>query len=838
MRVATTRNAGLIVCGVGIAQSQSAHQGAWWVGGVFGGAGQRGIAGGGPVVDVGHRGGQRDDVTGIAVACSAPRVGAGHVGRVAAYHGPAAVVDQACVQTARRAMEVIGRVETQLGIGRQQEGARFGNCGQTRPVGAAIGRVLPNALCSNGAVGGNGNAGKGVGDGTVAANLVPGVGEGSAKQVGHGVARAPIGVFGARGQCDRGRSACGRIVHAGDGDGDDAGGDQVVAGAVGIHEVAVAGASVRFVQRRVVGPVQVTRPRAGVALVVVGDGDVKAAVPVGCGSCASAVHVGESYGDGFEAVVDLRLGGAGDGDGAGAQVLHKATGSAHRGDGARAHGDRHHHGGGAVVVGVSQGDVGVGRVQNQRCRALAHGHVAGRDLARVVDGRDEQVAGATGDVVDAVSRYRRAVGVERVGSWHSRQPGLLVVRSAVGPCGECTGGNIPQPVVGHHFHLIDSVQVGSAKVGKSDLQARQVRVDIGACAAQFQGLGCTVKRGVHSGCARRRAAQGNAQGGVAGLRQRGAGSIQHPHRHLNDAIRFACDIAISGVDVVDNESGDAGGHAARDSNDARAHRHHRRIIDRGNGDRSGDVSHRVGHAARPYIAADGGRTFAELQRECDVACCGAVLVVVGVACAGVVQTRVAVVGAVSGIAPIEYRLNIGCAACQGQGAGVLATDGDGLAARRGSASRRADVVYVQPTLRHAHGDSDRRIESGRFGVDNHELVGPAVAHTAAHIFIDGKAARAGESGHLVDAGSTQIDRFGGDVAGERRNRRRGFPVVGGAIHGGRAAARGDRLVQLAAVGIIARGKQHAAAVAQAVVYDDFELVERVGVVGKRHRQPR
>ena len=729
-------------------------------------------------------------------------------------------------------MEIVGRIETQLGRGVQQEGIAGGNNGQGNPGCPAVDRVLPLALRRDGIVASDGDARKAVGGTATAADLVLGIRERGAEQVVHRIARAAVGVFGACGQGHRGKGARGRVVHPIDRDGDGAGRHQMVAGAIGIAVIAIAGTGVVGVTRQRAGP------RAGIALVVVGDGDVETAVPVGRRGIAHHIREGDSQR--LETRIDLGLGGTSNGDGVRVQASDRSTHSPHGRDSARTHGDRDLHGAGAVVVGIVQNDVGIGTRQIQCGRAFGDDDIVGCDLSWIINGRYKQVAGVARDVVHGITGYRREVGIERIGRRHSRQVRLLVVGSTVSHRSGWVRKNaitqITQPVVGNHFDLVGGVYVGRAKVLELNRQAIEVSIDLVARTAHFHHAVLAVGGAIHRRAVTRgRRSELDAQTACGRVLRscEWRCAVEQPHCDLNGAVAFAIRVAIVCIHVIDYEAGNGRGCRAGDGDVARARSHAGRVIDGGDGEGSADVCHHVGHAAAAHIAANGGGALAESERQRHITRIAAVLVVVGVERAGVVQTGGVVVCGVCKITPVEYRLDIGCAAGQGQGAGVLPADDDSLAARRGSAPRRAGVVYVQQALRHGHCDGHRRVERSGFRIGNHELVA-CVAYFAADIFVHREAGRAVEDGRLVDAGSAQIHRFGGNVAGQQRNRRSGFPVVNNGIDWSGGTARRCGLIHLAAVGVVACSNQRAAAVTQAVVHDDFELVERVGIVGEGH----
>ncbi len=833
-RVAAAGDGGLVVGAIAEAQgrAQGADQGACAGGHILGG-GQVAAVDGGSVIDVGHGGAQRHGVAVVAVTGGA--AAGGDVGGGGAGNGAAAVIHQPHRQAARCAVEVVGRVEAQtIGAFQQQRGGG-GHGGQINPSGT-VSRILPLALRCNRAIGGDGNAGKGIGR-SAASHGILGVGEAAAKQVGHRVAAAAVGVFRACSQDDAGCSARGRVVHAIDGDGDDTGGDKVVAGAVLIVVVTIASTRIVAIAR------QAARPRAGVALVVVGDGDVKAAVPVGLlGGIAAGVGDGER----LQAGIDLRFGRAGDGDGLRARARHRTARAARGGDGALADGDGHRHGAGAVVVRVGDGDIAIGGIQHQRGGAFTDGDIAGRDIARIVDGRDEQVAGAAGNVIDAVGRNQRGVRVESVGAGYGRQVGLLVVGAAVGDGvsrhRESARTRITQPVIGNDFDLVGTVQIGGAQAGKSDLQAGQVGVDLGAGAAQFEGLGCSVECGVHRGAVTRcRGAERDTQVGVvltavgaSCLRQGRSVRGDDPHRDLNHAIRLAIGVAVGGIYIIDHKAGNRRGTAAGNGHVAGACRYGGRIVDGGDGEAGGDVGNRIGHAAAADIAADSRAAFVEGQGEGDVAgAADTVHVVVDVAGAGVEKATVGVVSRVSHIAAIEQCLNILGAPGQCDGVRVVARDRHRLASRGGQAGGGAGYTDAQRAVPTGHRDGDRhgRAKGGGFGVLNDKLIA-GITHLAAHVLIDGEAARAGEDGGVVHAGCAYIHRFGADVAGIGGDGDGSAPVICRAVHriGRRVGCVG--FVQLAAVGVDAGRNKGAAAITHAVIDDHFEFVERVAVVGK------
>ena len=727
-------------------------------------------------------------------------------------------------------MEIVGRIETQLGRGVQQEGIAGGNNGQGNPGCPAVDRVLPLALRRDGIVVSDGDARKAVGGTATAADLVLGIRERGAEQVVHRIARAAVGVFGACGQGHRGNGARGRVVHPIDRDGDGAGRHQMVAGAIGIAVIAIAGTGVVGVTRQRAGP------RAGIALVVVGDGDVETAVPVGRRGIAHHIREGDSQR--LETRIDLGLGGTSNGDGVRVQASDRSTHSPHGRDSARAHGDRDLHGAGAVVVGIVQHDVGIGTGQIQRCGAFAHRDIAGGDLAGVVDGRDEQVARTARDVVHAIDGYRRAIGIERVGGRHCGEAGLLVVGPAIRARRKAASAPIAQPVVGHDLDLVQGVQVGAAQAGKGDLQAGQVGIDLIARTAQFKGLGRAVQRGVHRGTvAQSCGVQRNAERNVVGLQQGGSCLIEHTHCRLDGAVTLTKDIAVRGIHVAHHETGHRRRSGPGDGDGTRAGGHGGRIVDGGDGQCSSDGGNGIRHTATAHVAADGGGAFAEVQGQSDVARIAAVLVVVDVAGAGVVQAGAAVVCVVGNVATVEHCLDVVGAARQGDAARALAANGDGQAARRRQAARRARGADVQRAAGHRDGDGHGRAKGGGFGVFHHELVGRPIAHGAAHVFVNGEAGRAAENGGLVDAGCAQVHRGGGDVARGSRHRSGGLPVVGGGVNQGGGAARGGGLVQLPTVGVGCGCDERAATVAHTIVHNDFELVERVGIVGKGDGKP-
>ena len=329
-----------------------------------------------------------------------------------------------------------------------------------------------------------------------AGDRIPRIGKRFAEQGVHTRAGQGVGaaVLGQRRQGDGpGSHPGGRIVHRLDRDREAACGLQGAAAVVDVARGAGVGVEAVGLRR------QARQTRAGVAGVAVGHGDGQDTVEVG--GVGRAFGVGPGQRQCAQALVEFDLGGAADREAGAAEATDVAANAAQGHDGARAQRDRGRQRGGAMVVGVVDGERALSGVQPQRGRALGHAHRCGGDASGVVVGHDGQGSRMGRDVVDAERCCGAGVGVQAVAERHRLQPGL-VGHAAVGAAGE-HASSVAQAVVDHDLHTVGGREIHAVGAAHSQFQSVQEGLELRERAAHRQRPAGAVERCIDDGAVRR-----------------------------------------------------------------------------------------------------------------------------------------------------------------------------------------------------------------------------------------------------------------------------------------------------------------------------------------------
>ena len=191
------------------------------------------------------------------------------------------------------------------------------------------------------------------------------------------------------------------------------------------------------------------------------------------------------------------------------------------------------------------------------------------------------------------------------------------------------------------------------------------------------------------------------------------------------------------------------------------------------------------------------------------------------------------VGQAARSAAVEQRLDVARPTGERQRAGVVAGDRDRLAAAERERALRARTADAQGADRNRKGHRDRQVERAGFGVRDNETA----ADVAGLIFHHSGPGRRLQDSGVVDARGEDAHRGGRDVAGDVAGRGHGgaVPVVSGARDRTARDAGDSGIVHQTAVGA---GLQCAGRfVAQPVVGNDLDLIDRIAVAAEGHGQP-